>query len=177
MIAAAGVHIVSLREDQIQRYARHVLLPDVGGRGQERLLAAEVEVELGPGRDAELAALAYLAAAGVGRIAIAGAGAAGPIEAGEVTAGILYGAGDVGRPRIEAVAERIGRINPDVRVAAGAASAAGWRLADELAPAGEPGASTGAAAGAAGDGMRLADALVRGGAAATRVLTAIARRP
>ena len=49
---------VALREDQIRRYGRHVLLPDVGGRGQERLLAARVVVELGPERAAEVAALA-----------------------------------------------------------------------------------------------------------------------
>jgi hypothetical protein len=57
-----------LREDQIKRYARHILLPDVGGVGQERLLAATVVVD--PRDAAERAAFDYLVAAGVGTIAL-----------------------------------------------------------------------------------------------------------
>ncbi len=52
-----------LTEAQIQRYARHVLLPKVGGRGQERLLEATVRVDA-EGPEAQVA-LSYLAAAGV----------------------------------------------------------------------------------------------------------------
>lgn len=57
-----------LREDQIRRYARHVLLPDVGGAGQERLLAACVAID--PREPAERIAFEYLVAAGVGTIAL-----------------------------------------------------------------------------------------------------------
>ncbi len=59
---------MSLTETQIQRYARHVLLAEVGGAGQTRLLAAAAHVQ-GDGRAAEEAAL-YLAAAGVGRLSL-----------------------------------------------------------------------------------------------------------
>jgi molybdopterin-synthase adenylyltransferase len=158
---------MALREDQIRRYARHVLLPDVGGRGQERLLAAAVAVELRQDGAAEVAALAYLAAAGVGRLVLTG-DVSGPLGEGEIAAGILYAAADRGRPRGRAAAERIAALNPDVTViAAGTAPppADAVRLADDLEPA--P-ADAGEAA--------LADALARGGAAASRLLARIARR-
>ncbi|HUS65446.1 MAG TPA: ThiF family adenylyltransferase, partial [Kofleriaceae bacterium] len=100
---------VALREDQIRRYARHVLLPDVGGRGQERLLAAAVAVDLGGG-PAAVAAVAYLAAAGVGRIALAGDG---PVTAEDAALGILYGTADVGRSRVDAIRDRVADLNPD----------------------------------------------------------------
>jgi molybdopterin/thiamine biosynthesis adenylyltransferase len=153
-----------LREDQIQRYARHVLLPDVGGRGQRRLLAAQVAVELGPGRAAEATALAYLAAAGVGRLLLTG-DVDGPIADDEVAGSVLYGAADRGRPRGQAAAERIAALNPDVEVVAGPAPAGALRLSDVLA-APDPSAL--------GPGLALADALVRAGAAAALLLQRIA---
>jgi hypothetical protein len=59
---------VALTEDQIRRYQRHLVLPEIGGRGQERLLAASVRVE-GRGPAAEECAR-YLVAAGVGRVVV-----------------------------------------------------------------------------------------------------------
>ncbi len=60
---------MGLSEEQIQRYSRHVLLPGVGGVGQERLLASSVLIVFSEDEEsAALMALAYLAAAGVGRI-------------------------------------------------------------------------------------------------------------
>ncbi len=55
-----------LTDDQIERFSRHILLPEVGGKGEERLLASSVVVS-GDGAAAECCA-AYLAAAGVGRV-------------------------------------------------------------------------------------------------------------
>ncbi len=58
-----------LSEEQIQRYSRHILLPGVGGVGQERLLASSVLLAFSAAEEnAALVALTYLAAAGVGRI-------------------------------------------------------------------------------------------------------------
>jgi hypothetical protein len=57
-----------LQGDQIRRYARHVLLPDVGGVGQARLLASTVAID--PRDPAERIAFDYCAAAGVGTIAL-----------------------------------------------------------------------------------------------------------
>ena len=60
---------MGLSEEQIQRYSRHILLPEVGGVGQERLLASSVVIAFSEDEEsAALMALAYLAAAGVGRI-------------------------------------------------------------------------------------------------------------
>jgi molybdopterin/thiamine biosynthesis adenylyltransferase len=100
---------MTFREDQIRRYARHVLLPDVGGTGQRRLLGGAVVIDSLDG--ATEAALTYLAGAGVGTIVVRDEGA--------VTApGFLFETADVGRPRLEAARERIARLNPDVRVVA-----------------------------------------------------------
>jgi hypothetical protein len=173
-----------LREDQIERYARHILLPDLGGVGQKRLLAAAVVVEIGPDPAAESAALAYLAAAGVGRLLLAG-DLDGAITDAEARAGILLGAGDAGRPRIQAITDRIAALNPDVRVeraplpgaAAGADAQGAVLLAPQ--PPGLPGLAapspdapgTDADAAAMSGPTAVADALVRGGARAVRTLS------
>ena len=60
---------MGLSEEQIQRYSRHILLPGVGGVGQERLLASSVLLAFSAAEEnAALVALTYLSAAGVGRI-------------------------------------------------------------------------------------------------------------
>ena len=150
-----------LSDDQIRRYARHILLPEVGGRGQERLLAAAVAIEVGPGRAAEVAALTYLAAAGVGRLAVLGE-ARGPLEPSEAASGILYGEADIGQPRIDAIRARISALNPDVTVL-------------DHAPADAIALAVAAGHGEVGDEDEVSDALVRGGAAASQLLARIAR--
>ncbi len=98
---------MSLRDDQIRRYARHVLLPDDGGVGQRRLLEGAVVVDALDG--AAEAAVTYLAAAGVGTLVVRDtATVAAP--------GFLFEAGDVGRPRLEAARARVAALTPDVRV-------------------------------------------------------------
>ncbi len=113
---------MSLSESQIQRYSRHILLPDVGGVGQRRLLASAAALVLGPERPASAVALAYLAAAGVGRIDVASADDA--VTEAEVAGNLVLGIEDAGRERLAAVRERIAALNPDVRITAGAASSA-----------------------------------------------------
>jgi adenylyltransferase/sulfurtransferase len=99
-----------MREDQIQRYARHILLPDVGGIGQRRLFEAAVVVDELAGETE--AAVAYLAAAGVGTLVVRDRGV---VEA----PGFLFESSDVGRPRLDAVRDRVAALNPDVSVLAG----------------------------------------------------------
>jgi len=106
---------VALSESQIERYSRHILLPDVGGRGQRRLLEASAQIEITEGGGAQVVALAYLAAAGVGGLVLGG-DSRGAVTGNDVRIGILYAQRDIGRPRIDALSERLRAINPDVEV-------------------------------------------------------------
>ena len=70
-----------MRDEQVRRYARHILLPDVGGLGQTALMVATARIELRESEpDAELIAALYLAAGGVGKIVLAGASSAQTAE-------------------------------------------------------------------------------------------------
>ena len=63
-----------MRDEQVRRYARHILLPDVGGLGQTALLVSTARIELRESEPAaELIAATYLAAGGVGSIILSGA--------------------------------------------------------------------------------------------------------
>jgi hypothetical protein len=63
-----------MRDEQVRRYARHILLPDVGGLGQTALMVSAARIELRESEpQAELIATQYLAAGGVGKIVIRGA--------------------------------------------------------------------------------------------------------
>jgi len=63
-----------MRDEQVRRYSRHILLPDVGGLGQTALLVSAARLELREGEpDAELLAATYLVAGGVGTLVIRGA--------------------------------------------------------------------------------------------------------
>lgn len=63
-----------MRDEQVRRYARHILLPDVGGLGQTALMVASARIELRESEpDAELTCAVYLAAGGVGTVVLRGA--------------------------------------------------------------------------------------------------------
>jgi hypothetical protein len=63
-----------VRDDQVRRYARHILLPDVGGLGQTALLVGTARLDLRESEpEAELIAASYLVAGGVGTIVVRGA--------------------------------------------------------------------------------------------------------
>lgn len=100
-------------EEQIQRYARHILLPEVGGLGQERLLGARVLVVGAGGLGAPL--LLYLAAAGIGTLGIVDHDR---VDLSNLQRQVIHDMGSVGRPKVESAAVRIRAINPDVRVEA-----------------------------------------------------------
>jgi adenylyltransferase/sulfurtransferase len=102
---------VALREDQIIRYSRHILLKDVGGIGQEKLLASKVLV-IGAGGLGSPIAL-YLAAAGVGTIGVVDFDV---VDLSNLQRQIIHGNDDVGRKKVESAKESIGRINSDVTV-------------------------------------------------------------
>jgi len=111
---AAGYEVMSdseLTPDQLTRYSRHLMLPEVGIEGQIQLLKAKVLL-VGAGGLGCPAAL-YLAAAGVGTLGIIDSD---KVDLTNLQRQILYGLADVGRPKTESAKEAIHRINPDVKV-------------------------------------------------------------
>lgn len=118
-----------LTDDRIERYARHILLREVGGIGQERLLAARVELE---GLQAAGWLVAWLALAGVGILRLRDGE---PV--GEEDVAPFLSRTDLGRPRAYAFAAAIPAFNPDVRVEIGSGAGADLRIAQGV-PA-EPG--------------------------------------
>lgn len=100
-----------LSPDELQRYSRHLTLPEFGREGQEKLKNSSVLL-VGAGGLGSPAAM-YLAAAGVGRIGLVDFD---DVEASNLQRQILYGTGDVGRPKLEAAAERLEDLNPHVEV-------------------------------------------------------------
>ncbi len=96
---------------EIRRYSRHLLLPEVGLEGQEKLKAASVLI-IGAGGLGSPVAL-YLAAAGVGRIGLVDFDV---VEYSNLQRQIIHGTGDVGRPKLLSARERILDVNPNVEV-------------------------------------------------------------
>jgi adenylyltransferase/sulfurtransferase len=100
-----------LSREEIARYSRHLLLPEVTGEGQLRLKAGRVLV-VGAGGLGSPAAL-YLAAAGVGTLGLVDFDA---VETSNLQRQVLYDTPSVGRPKLEAARERLTALNPHVDV-------------------------------------------------------------
>jgi adenylyltransferase/sulfurtransferase len=97
--------------EQIERYARHIVLRHVGGPGQAKLSAARVLVVGAGGLGSPM--LLYLAAAGVGTIGVVDDDR---VSLSNLQRQIAHGSADVGRPKVDSAADAIARINPHVRV-------------------------------------------------------------
>lgn len=102
---------VRLSNEQILRYSRHLILPEVGMAGQKKLRAASVLI-IGVGGLGCPIAL-YLTAAGIGRLGLVDFDA---VDRTNLQRQILYGESVVGVPKVEAAAERLKDLNPDVEV-------------------------------------------------------------
>jgi len=100
---------MNLTEEQIERYSRHIILPEVGGKGQAKLLAGKVLI-VGAGGLGSPAAL-YLAAAGVGTIGLIDADA---VDLSNLQRQIIHATPDLGRPKVESATGKMRAINPDV---------------------------------------------------------------
>src|SRR5215475_12447596 len=100
----------ALSNDEILRYSRHLILPEVGMEGQVKLKQARV-LCIGAGGLGSPLAL-YLAAAGVGTLGLVDFDV---VDDSNLQRQVLYGAADVGRPKLESAAERIADANPNVR--------------------------------------------------------------
>ncbi len=100
-----------LDRDAVARYARHVLLPDVGLEGQQRLAASKVLVVGAGGLGSP--ALLYLAAAGVGTLGVVDADV---VETSNLQRQVIHGDADVGRLKTQSAVEAVARVNPHVTV-------------------------------------------------------------
>jgi hypothetical protein len=104
---------MSLTESQIIRYSRQILLAQVGGHGQTKLLASGAEL-VGHGA-AQATAAAYLAAGGISVKALGGSPPSPPAVVGFDEAGFLFRHEDAGRPFAVAMDEAVADLNPDAR--------------------------------------------------------------
>ena len=102
---------MSFSDEEVERYARHLVLREVGGPGQQRLKGASVLI-VGAGGLGAPAAM-YLAAAGVGRIAIADPDV---VSLSNLQRQVLYRTDDDGAPKVERAADRLAELNPNVAV-------------------------------------------------------------
>jgi molybdopterin/thiamine biosynthesis adenylyltransferase len=102
---------MNFTDEQLERYSRHIILKEVGARGQERLMEGRVLI-IGAGGLGSPAAM-YLAAAGVGTIGIADADA---VDLSNLQRQIIHATGDVGKPKVLSAKETMAAINPDIKV-------------------------------------------------------------
>jgi adenylyltransferase/sulfurtransferase len=102
---------MSLTSDEIDRYARHLVLRDIGGPGQQKLKAARVLVIGAGGLGASL--IQYLAAAGIGTIGIVDDDV---VSRSNLQRQVIHGTPDIGRPKVESVVDAVERLNPHVTV-------------------------------------------------------------
>ncbi len=102
---------MSLTPDALQRYARHIVLREIGGPGQARLRAARVLVVGAGGLGAPV--LLYLAAAGVGHLTIVDDDTVGLSN---LQRQVIFGTPDIDRPKGEAARDALARLNPGVEV-------------------------------------------------------------
>ena len=118
---APGFEPAALSNEEIRRYARHLILPEVGPEGQKKLKGSRV-LAVGAGGLGSPLTL-YLAAAGVGTIGLVDFD---NVDESNLQRQILYGSADVGRPKLDVAARRLLDVNPNVRV-----EPFPWRLTSE----------------------------------------------
>ncbi|PJM75159.1 thiazole biosynthesis adenylyltransferase ThiF [Bifidobacterium simiarum] len=119
---------MGLSDEQLERYARHLILKDVGVRGQKRLLRARVLI-IGAGGLGSPVGL-YLAAAGVGTIGIVDDDV---VDLSNLQRQIIHTNDSVGVPKVESAARRMTALNPDVTVNAIRATVDAGNIADLIA--------------------------------------------
>jgi len=102
---------MSFSNDQLERYSRHIILKEIGAKGQKKLLNGKVLI-IGTGGLGAPAAM-YLAAAGVGTIGLVDNDA---VDLSNLQRQIIHQTKDVGKPKVISGAETINEMNPDVKV-------------------------------------------------------------
>ena len=104
---------MSLTDEDLERYARHIVLKEVGGAGQERLRRATVAV-IGAGGIGS-PAIQYLAAAGMGRLIVVDDDR---VELSNLQRQTLFGGDDIGAAKVDAAVRAVARLNPGVTIEA-----------------------------------------------------------
>jgi molybdopterin/thiamine biosynthesis adenylyltransferase/rhodanese-related sulfurtransferase len=102
---------VELSHEEIRRYSRHLIMPEVGMEGQRKLKAASVLLIGAGGLGSPLGM--YLAAAGVGRIGLVDYDV---VDESNLQRQVIHGTKDVGRPKLDSARERMQDINPNVQI-------------------------------------------------------------
>jgi adenylyltransferase/sulfurtransferase len=101
---------MTLSDKQLDRYARHIVLRDIGGAGQAKLVDSHVLL-IGAG-GIGCPAIQYLAAAGVGKISVVDDDV---VSLSNLQRQVLYGEPQIGKPKVEAAEDAVARFNPDVK--------------------------------------------------------------
>ncbi len=104
---------MNLTDEQMDRYARHIILREVGGIGQKKLLSSKVLIIGAGGLGSPL--VLYLAAAGVGTIGIVDDDV---VDLSNLQRQIAHGTADIGQPKVQSARQSVARINPDVNLVA-----------------------------------------------------------
>jgi adenylyltransferase/sulfurtransferase len=107
----ASIHNTDLSHDEIMRYSRHLIMPEVGVKGQRKLKAASVLIVGAGGLGSPLGM--YLAAAGTGRIGLVDYDV---VDSSNLQRQVIHGTRDVGRPKVESATDRLREINSHIRI-------------------------------------------------------------
>ena len=110
-VGVAEVPAATLSNEEIARYSRHLILPEVGMEGQLKLKAAKVALIGAGGLGAPLGL--YLAAAGIGRIGLVDFDV---VDASNLQRQIIHGTKDIGRKKLDSAADRMLDINPNLHI-------------------------------------------------------------
>lgn len=102
---------MTLTDDELARYARHLILKEIGGSGQQRLKAARVLVVGAGGIGSP--AIQYLSAAGIGRLVLVDDDV---VDTSNLARQTIYAAAETGRAKVDAAAAAVARLNPHVEV-------------------------------------------------------------
>ncbi len=102
---------MALTNDQVSRYSRHLIMPEVGVEGQEKILAASILLIGAGGLGSPLGL--YLAATGIGRLGLVDFDT---VDFSNLQRQVIHFTEDVGRPKVESAREKIMKINPEAKV-------------------------------------------------------------
>ena len=108
---AVAAPLPALTHEEIARYSRHLILPEVGMEGQQKLKAAKVLCVGTGGLGAPL--LLYLAAAGVGTLGLVDFDA---VDASNLHRQVIHATPDIGRPKLDSATDKLNALNPDVKI-------------------------------------------------------------